>query len=376
MNLPVHQGMGPPVVPPAAQPSNNSGGGSGGPFNFRWRRGGAQAQAQQQQQQQQVQQSQDPRSFGRFFRRNNPAPPVPPPLPLLSLDNSTPPQGTSSPNSASPFDPSSSSSPSNELIPPQIAAPLLQQPQQHLQLPSATNASERFQAQQQFAQAHQAQALWAQAQARSNSNPSGSSTAGVIGQGGRRRAGSLNSVAVQQNATMMGYSSTAAGAGGGTVVGSTHSNSSSPNLMNAQIHASGVQSARTSFDEPSSSASLYAQRANSPFLATDRYTSMGPEKESPTTTANSTGSPLGLGNVLRSARNRSNSTLGGDSIETTSSGKTEGATAGGGKGGSGKNWGAKLGTWSQVVGKGTGKQKGANQATAEDEVTGTNEEER
>ncbi|GAA5982348.1 hypothetical protein JCM5350_006152 [Sporobolomyces pararoseus] len=354
--MPILPGMA-PVVPLTVPPAQTNNSGGGGPFNFRWRRGerggttNAQANvAAAQAQQQQQQQSQDPRSFGRFFRRNNPAPPppqsamnVPPPLPLLSLDSSTPPLNGSTPNSSSsnggttPFDSAT------DLIPSQV----------HLQPPSS-NPAERFAAQQQFAQAHQAQALWAQAQARSSSNPS-ASPAGVIG--GRRRAGSLNSVAAGQHQNiMMGYSGTS-GRGGGS-----NSNSSSPSLMNSQIHASGAQSARTSFDEPHS----YSQpfRSNSPFLVGNSPGSGGPEKEPPT--AVTTNSPLGLGNVLRSARSRSDSTLGGDStkgsIESSSTGgKTESGSAGGSNGGKGKNW-TRLGSWSQVVGKGT---KKGNQPVAE-----------
>lgn len=154
--------------------------------------------------------------------------------------------------------------------------------------------------------------------------------------GGRRRAGSLNSVNGQQAGGVIGYNSNYPG-----------SNSSSPSLAHAQIHASGAQSARTSVDDqgqrPTFSSFVNKVSSNS--------------KVDP--------------------RSRSNSTLdegGAESIKSVESGGTSTSKEGGKekeKGG-GKNW-ARLGTWSQVVGR-SGKKNG--QAVAEtEENEGEREEE-
>ncbi|GAA5961154.1 hypothetical protein JCM21900_005882 [Sporobolomyces salmonicolor] len=278
------------VVPVAPAPPHTT-----GPFNFRWRRGGAQAAAAQQQ---------DPRSFGRFFRRNNAA---------VSANSSTSNSASSSAgNSTLNLNvttlPASSSparlSAATDLIPSQV----------HLH--SATNPSERFAAQQQFAHAHQAQALWAQAQAQAQAQGQASTptllprSAYTTGSGGgRRRAGSLNSV--------VGTGSGAAGSYG--ALGG--SNNSSPSLAHPHLHTSGVQSARTSVDEGSRPFNLAG----------------GGE-----------GSPLGLGSGLQRAESRASSTLGGEE------GKEEKE---------GKGWG-RLGTWSQVVGRGV---KGKETEAGEDD---------
>ncbi|GAA5942701.1 uncharacterized protein JCM15063_000865 [Sporobolomyces koalae] len=328
--LPVHAGMA-PVVPMPAVPSQASSG--GGPFNFRWRRGQTGAAVQQQQQQQAA--AQDPRSFGRFFRRNNSntpsaivAPASAPPVPHLALDGSTTNSTASSSSAASSSlnlgltSTAISSLLPTELVPSQV----------HLQ-PLNPNPSERFAAQQQFAQAHQAQALWAQAQARSGNTLSPSSPIGAAGGGGRRRAGSLNSVHNSHGGSYIGY-------------GQPGSNSSSPSLAPAQVHTSGVQSARTSID------------ASNP----DRSSFSLFEKEPPTTGAATTGSsPLGSGNGLKSARSRSDSTLGGGGAESIKSVESNASTTGSKEKGS-KNW-ARLGTWSQVVGRGA--KKGQSTATEE-----------
>lgn len=352
--MPVHPGLAPngPLSAPPTQAPNQT---AGGPFNFRWRRGGGAAGASTAQAQTQQQQAQDPRSFGRFFRRNNPnsAVSAPAPLPLLSLDGSTLSNG-STPNSASSasagnsvlnlLPTSSATPPFDDLIPSQV----------HLQPPSA-NPSERFAAQQQFAQAHQAQALWAQAQARSNSNPSQGQS---VDQGGlgRRRAGSLNSVSNNSQRKSAVFGSDMSGA----------RSSSSTSFANAQMHSSGAQSARTSFDESHPS----YERSGASFAANVKSERDGDKDKT-------TSSPIGLGNVLRSARSRSDSTLGGEStkgsIESASSGKTESAGRGGpsaGPSGKGKSW-ARLGTWSQVVGKGTkrGEQASTKGVEGDDALT-------
>ena len=329
--MPIHPGM-PPVVPIAA-PSGSTG---GGPFNFRWRRGGGNGQDQTQPPppppppQHQAPSSQpDPRSFGRFFRRNNQVPPASS-LPHLSIDGSA---SSSAQNSTATSSAGNSSLNLSHTLPssnspsgPSAAPPELLPSQVHLQ--PSSNPSERFVAQQQFAQAHQAQALWAQAQARS-----GSGGAGVIG-GGRRRAGSLNSVNGQgQAGGVIGYTPNHPG-----------SNSSSPSLAHAQIHASGAQSARTSVDD---------QNQRPSFSSFVNKVSSGSKVDS---------------------RSRSNSTLdegGAESIKSVESGGSTSTSKEGGKEKDKdkegkKNW-ARLGTWSQVVGR-SGKKNGQSvQETEEDE---------
>lgn len=130
--------------------------------------------------------------FGRFFRRGGSGSNV------ANTATTPSPGGTavSSPGSSSSINvttlPSSSSTSDLSLIPPQVVG-----------VPSTAAAappSDRALAQQQFAQAHQAQALWAHAQAQAG-RPSYASSSGGYGSavrgGGRSRAGSLTQPAQQ-----------------------------------------------------------------------------------------------------------------------------------------------------------------------------------
>lgn len=325
----LHPGAVPiPVVPipVAVQPQ------SGGPFGFRWRRGGgggggaAVAPPPPPAQPPQA----DPRSFGRFFRRGNSSTSIP----TVGNSSSSSINVTTLPSSATGESPPlASSSVHDPLVPSQIQ----QQQQQQHPAPLPAGTSDRIVAQQQFAQAHQAQAMWALQQAQLGGPvtlvpSSGSSSRGYSGgvlQPGRSRAGSLN----QQHAPAAFAGVIGSGSGGGV----TRSASSSPLLAAAQppppaIGASGLGSGSGSG----------SRSAASSMKGKGKETANGDAAAASTELVASPDETVLSRSPAASLHSLSSSTKSGASTLSTAS-----------------KWGSKLGTWSQVVGRGAKKAVGA-----------------